>query len=292
MYSSKKQYIKRIQALLNQEEKQSTSRSIKYPKLMPLFVAIKRFQRKVQNLSLPLAKQISKQNKKYINVRHQSLLMRKLWDCDMQLQKNKITNIQIAIKKLDGLIIHPWEVFSFWENVGKPTYQKGYLDGILISKWEVKVWVGGGLCQLSNLLYRMFLHTQVEILERHRHSFDIFPDSGRVLPFGSGATVFYNYVDLKIKNTLKYPIQIKLRTTEQHLKGQLRSDFPKTEKIHITEDFHTFIHYKDKRRRYNTISKNITKDKVTTKISLLENICPVQYTVTDKMLEKYDVIRR
>ncbi|PID34796.1 MAG: vancomycin resistance protein [candidate division SR1 bacterium] len=255
---------------------------------MPLFVAIKRFQRKIQNLNLPLAKKISKQNKKYINIRHQSLLMRKLGDCDMQLQKNKITNIQIAIKKLDGLIIHPGEVFSFWDRVGKPTYKKGYLDGILISKGKVEVGVGGGLCQLSNLLYWMFLHTQVEILERHRHSFDIFPDSGRVLPFGSGATVFYNYVDLKIKNTLNYPIQIKLRTTENHLKGQLRSDFPKTEKIHISEDVHTFIKYQEKRRRYNIISKTITnnKTKTTEKILLIENICPIQYPISEQALKE------
>ena len=49
---------------------------------------------------------------------------------------------------------------------------------------EVKTSIGGGICQLANLLYWMALHTPLEVIERHHHSFDPFPDSGRTLPFG------------------------------------------------------------------------------------------------------------
>ena len=45
---------------------------------------------------------------------------------------------------------------------------------------------GGGLCQLSNLIYWMTLHTPLTITERYRHSYDVFPDSNRTQPFGSG----------------------------------------------------------------------------------------------------------
>lgn len=75
----------------------------------------------------------------YINVKHQSVLLRKLGDVDMQLQINKVKNLQIALEKINGIVIQPGEIFSFWELVGKPTAQKGYLEGVLISKGKVKV---------------------------------------------------------------------------------------------------------------------------------------------------------
>ena len=39
----------------------------------------------------------------------------------------------------------------------------------------------------------MTLHTPLQVTERYRHSYDVFPDADRKLPFGSGATCAYNY---------------------------------------------------------------------------------------------------
>ena len=230
----------RIRELLEFQSKQKLSWSMRFPFLRPLFVFVKRFLASFQYLKLKLAREYWSYLP-FVAVRHQSLLMRKLGESDPLLQKNKIKNIQIAIRHLDGLIIQPWEVFSFWERIWKPSYKEWYLDGMLISGGEVIPGVWGGLCQLSNLLYRMFIHLDLEVLERHRHSFDVFPDSWRVLPFASGATVFYNYVDLKIKNTLSVPLQLKLRTTDQHLKGQILTTQAGIKKYHICEENHTFI---------------------------------------------------
>ncbi len=44
-------------------------------------------------------------------------------------QINKVKNLQIALEKINGIVIQPGEIFSFWELVGKPTAQKGYLEG-------------------------------------------------------------------------------------------------------------------------------------------------------------------
>ena len=46
--------------------------------------------------------------------------------------------------------------------------------------------IGGGLCQLSNLIFWMTLHTPLTVTERYRHSHDVFPDANRTQPFGSG----------------------------------------------------------------------------------------------------------
>jgi vancomycin resistance protein VanW len=66
--------------------------------------------------------------------------------------------------------------------------------------------VGGGLCQLANLLVLLGIEAGMEILERHRHSLDLFPDADRTAPFGCGATVFYNYVDLRLRNVMDFPL--------------------------------------------------------------------------------------
>lgn len=44
---------------------------------------------------------------------HQSTLLRRLKDVDMKLQYNKITNLRLAVAKLDGVVIRPGETFPF-----------------------------------------------------------------------------------------------------------------------------------------------------------------------------------
>jgi len=278
---------KRIKQLVNNYNNTKISYSIKMPYFRGIFISFRRVKQKVKNFRYKLAKEKGFY-KKYINVRHQSVLKRKLWDVDMSLQENKIVNVNLAIEKLDWIIIKPWEVFSFWELVWKPTYNKWYLDWIVINHWWVSKWVGWGLCQLSNLLYWMFLHLDIEIIERHRHSYDIFPDSGRVLPFASWATVFYNYVDLKIRNTLPYSIQIKLWTNDKYLKWQILSDFTKKEKYHVYEKYHTFIKNNNKYFRYNLINREkIINWKKVFDENILENFSPVKYEVNENKLREF-----
>jgi vancomycin resistance protein VanW len=106
--------------------------------------------------------------------KHQSLLRRRLGNSDPQLQENKVENLKIACPTIDGILIKPGQTFSFWRQLGEATAEKGYCEGMQLSRGEVVRGVGGGLCQLANLLYWMALHTPLEIVERHHHSFDLF----------------------------------------------------------------------------------------------------------------------
>lgn len=151
---------------------------------------------------------------------HRTPLIRELKDVDMWLQYNKIINLKIATKKIDGLVIYPGETFSFWRSIGKPTKKKGYKKGMVLYYGNYKAGVGGGLCQLSNLIYWMTLHTPLIISERHRHSYDVFPDLNRTQPFGSGATCAYNYLDLRIYNPTKQPYQLKVYLSDDYLIGE------------------------------------------------------------------------
>jgi hypothetical protein len=53
--------------------------------------------------------------------KHQTPLLRQLKDVEMWLQYNKIKNLEIAIKRLNGIVVYPGETFSYWRLLGKPT---------------------------------------------------------------------------------------------------------------------------------------------------------------------------
>lgn len=172
---------------------------------------------------------------------HQSLLLRKLGDVDMSLQYNKITNLKLAAEKINGVIIKPGETFSLWSLVGRPTAKKGYLEGMVLKDGEAKSDIGGGLCQMANLIFWMVLHTPLTVTERHHHSFDAFPDSGRTLPFGSGATIYYNYLDLQFRNQTDKAFQINVQVTDEHLKGEIRCNQELEYCYHIIEKGHQYL---------------------------------------------------
>ncbi|MFA6537504.1 MAG: VanW family protein [Patescibacteria group bacterium] len=219
--------------------------------------------------------------------RHQSVLRRRLGDSDPNLQEQKIINLKQAIQKLNGIVIKPNHVFSFWKIVGKPKHENGYVNGMLLSNGKVIEGIGGGLCQMSNFLYWLFLHAPTETIERYHHSMDVFPDAGRTLPFGGGATILYNFIDLKIKNTSPYPLQLKIWLTDNHLKGQLLSPRPIPEKFHVFEKNHFFIKRGQQYFRYNEIYKETKINGKAKKIEkITTNFAPVLYKITDEYLQK------
>jgi vancomycin resistance protein VanW len=169
---------------------------------------------------------------------HETPLYRRLRNVDMWLQENKVTNLKLACEKLNGIILKPGETFSFWRLVGKPTKAKGFLEGMVLSNGSFTAGVGGGLCQLSNLIYWMTLHTPLTVTERWRHTHDVFPDANRTQPFGSGATVVYNYVDLQIKNNTPYEYQLKVRVGNNDLEGEWRCEQSSPFRYQIYEGEH------------------------------------------------------
>lgn len=154
---------------------------------------------------------------------HHTPLLRKLKDVDMELQYNKVVNLRLAAEKIDHVILYPGQTFSFWYLVGKTSAKKGYKEGMVLKNGTVGRGIGGGLCQMTNLIYWMTLHTPLTVVERYRHGYDVFPDSGRTQPFASGATCYYPHLDLMIRNDTKEPYQLHVFVGETDLEGQWRS---------------------------------------------------------------------
>lgn len=195
------------------------------------YLGEKRYAKKSSNTLLPMTV-----------FKHQTPMLRKLKNVDMWMQHNKINNLKVAIQSLNSILIYPGETFSYWRLLGKPTKRKGYLEGMVLSHGSVKSGVGGGLCQLSNLIYWMTLHTPLTVVERYRHSYDVFPDSNRLLPFGSGATCSYNYIDLQIYNGTEQPYQLNLYLDEKYLVGEWRANEALDYEYEVYEEKHWITH--------------------------------------------------
>ncbi|OJU12826.1 MAG: vancomycin resistance protein [Clostridiales bacterium 43-6] len=213
--------------------------------------------------------------------RHNSLIRRKLGNVEMQLQENKAVNLSLAAPHINGIIIRPGEVFSFWRLVGSCTKRKGYKEGLIIAGDSTSKGIGGGMCQFTNLIHWLVLHSPMQIIEHHHHNkLDLFPDYGRQIPFGTGTAIMYNYLDYRFVNPTEQDFQLLVYLTDEYLCGELRSVTTPEVRYHIYETDAYFyetdgVYYRHNKIIKRTIDKssgNIVEEK-----QLLENTSRVMY---------------
>lgn len=176
---------------------------------------------------------------------HRSLIERQLKGVDPQLQKSKAVNLALAGAKINGLLIRPGEIFSFWHTVGDATARRGYRKGLTISDGRLGADYGGGLCQLANLLHWMVLHSPLTVTELHHHTDAIFPDEGRRVPFGTGTSIFYKNIDYRFKNETDQAVQLLVWLEDGDLCGELRAAHPFPCRYRIVEEDHHFAREAD-----------------------------------------------
>jgi len=159
---------------------------------------------------------------------------------DEELQAGKEHNVAVAASRIDGIVIAPGQVFSFHHAVGRPSRWHGFRIGLELHAGEQSRGLGGGICQVSNLLYLLALKAGLEIVERHRHALDLFPDHGRTVPFGCGATVFYNTSDLRFRNPGPEDVAVYLGVVDGKLVGSIRSRSALSVSVELYEVGHRF----------------------------------------------------
>ncbi len=71
--------------------------------------------------------------------------------------------------------------------------------------------VGGGICQTSSTIYYAVLHTTLEVVERHAHTYN----TGYVTQ-GMDATVYYGAADFRFKNSTDYPVKIVTKSYDKN----------------------------------------------------------------------------
>ena len=194
-------------------------------------------QRKIKDAlsGITFAEKRQKEPLPHLIYAHNSLIRRTLGQVDMRLQDNKAVSLGLAAPCVDGILIRPGETFSFWRLLGRCTAKRGYLPGMVLQNGVPKEGVGGGMCQFTNLLHWMALHTDLTITERHHHDdYDLFPDFGRQVPFGVGTSILYNYLDYRLRNDTGETYQILVHSDGTYLRGELRCTAPSDHVWHIS----------------------------------------------------------
>lgn len=145
---------------------------------------------------------------------------------DMTLQGNKVFNSKLAARTLNGLLIRPGETFSFWQVVRDADKHIPYKDGSVVRNGKLGVAYGGGLCQLSNLLFWVLLHSPLTVVERETHKVKDFPTLRNMEPEGVDATISEGWIDLKLTNDTDITFQIVVAFDDVNITISLFTDKP------------------------------------------------------------------
>lgn len=138
---------------------------------------------------------------------------------EQRLELGKVQNLRTAAALLDGLEVPADAVWSFWRQLGRTTARRGFAVGRELREGCLIPTLGGGLCQLSGAIYNAALEADLEVVERHRHS---HPGVGALAALGRDATVFWNYVDLRLRAPFAWRLEVRL--THSQLRVQIRSE--------------------------------------------------------------------
>ncbi|RIE05759.1 VanW family protein [Candidatus Cryosericum terrychapinii] len=220
--------------------------------------------------------------------RNKSLMRRVLGNVDPLLQENKVQNLGLSAPKVTNVLIRPGQIFSFWKLAGRCSKKEGYRKGLVISSGKVSEGIGGGMCQFTNLIHFIVLHSPMDIVEHHHHDgMDLFPDFGRQIPFGTGTSIMYNYLDYRFKNSTDTTFQLITYVTDKYLCGELRANKPLDARYHIRTENEYFSREGDTVYRNGLVFREQIDEKtgnLLLKELIKKNHAMVMYDIDDKKI--------
>lgn len=142
---------------------------------------------------------------------------------ERELQLGKVQNLRIAARELHGVEVPAGAVWSFWKHLGRTTRAKGYARGRELREGCIIPQRGGGLCQLSGAIYNAALQAGLDIVERHAHTSSSIGSLARI---NRDATVFWNYVDLRLQAPVPWRMEVSLSATQLTVRILCREKLP------------------------------------------------------------------
>ena len=118
---------------------------------------------------------------------------------------NRKSNVELACRKINGLVLYPEDEFSFNAQVGERTAKNGFKTAYIIQDGDFVEGVGGGVCQVSSTLYNCALLSGLAITCVNPHSLPVSyvaPSFDAMVSSGS---------DFRFVNTLSAPIKITMK---------------------------------------------------------------------------------
>ncbi|WP_422088635.1 VanW family protein [Variovorax sp.] len=144
---------------------------------------------------------------------------------EFPLVAGKVQNLRVARRAFDAVEVPAGELLSFWRQLGRPAAWRGFVVGREVRGGCVVPTLAGGLCQLSNALATVAARAGFELVERHVHTARI-EQADEADGDAIDATVFWNYVDLKLRARHAWRLEVELTDSELVLRIRARSPFP------------------------------------------------------------------
>jgi vancomycin resistance protein YoaR len=110
-------------------------------------------------------------------------------------EPNRIHNVQLVARLIDGALIAPGATFSFNQTTGERSPERGFRSAPVIINGELQNGIGGGVCQVSTTVFNAAYEAGLPIKSRTNHALYISH-----YPQGRDATVNYPDLDLKFRN--------------------------------------------------------------------------------------------
>lgn len=164
-------------------------------------------------------------------------------------------NLQTACKALDGTVINPGEEFSFNEVLGERTSDKGYRYAKDVTGLEETTSLGGGISQVSSVLYYCALVADLEVT--HRTSHKLIPGYS---DYGLDAMVGWRTPDFRFENNTSFPIRIEAAAVAGQLKISIVGTDERDYHVAMDYDITATVTPKTEYRDYKADNKEGYKD--------------------------------
>ncbi len=205
---------------------------------------------------------------------------------DIKYQINKVDNLKLVAKTINKIIIRPNETFSFWILAKDAKKYGKYKEALAMVNNQITPVEGGGLCQISNLLFWIFLHAPLTIVERHPHSAETMPQPKGDIPEGVDATIAEGWLDLKVKNETQETFQLAIEFDDEFIHGTILSDT--FQDVLYTVESENLKYTKEDKKiyRYNEIYKigqDFFRKNIVSRELVLENKYEIRYDIESEI---------
>ncbi len=140
------------------------------------------------------------------------------FDSAFPYNPSRTANLTTAANTVNGTVVPPGGVFSLNGVLGERTPDKGYADGYVIEDGRLVKGTGGGVSQISTVVYNLAWFAGAQLTAHTAHSFYIAR-----YPEGREATLHWPDVDNRFTNATPYAMLVQLWVADGAVHGRIWS---------------------------------------------------------------------
>ena len=114
---------------------------------------------------------------------------------------NRVSNVRLMANAVNEMVLLPGEGFSYLAVMN--ANRGGFLEAPAYVRGETVDEIGGGICQVSSMIYYCVFHADLKVVQRAQHAYLV-----GYIKDGLDATVFNPAPDFKFENDTEFPIKI------------------------------------------------------------------------------------